>query len=99
MPAAFQYRQDAARFHAALDERLRQFKLRLAEEKTRCLAFGRFARQNAQQRGEKPGELTLLGFTHYRGKSKQGYFKVKRRYLPQEARGQPAGVQPLGTSR
>jgi len=77
--AAFQYRQDAARFHAALDERLRQFGLRVAEEKTRCLAFGRFARQNAQQRGEKPGEFTFLGFTHYCGKSKQGYFKVKRR--------------------
>jgi len=77
--AAFQYRQDATRFHAALDERLRQFGLRLAEEKTRCLAFGRFARHNAQQRGEKPGEFTFLGFTHYCGKSKQGYFKVKRR--------------------
>jgi hypothetical protein len=51
----------------------------LAEEKTRCLAFGRFARENARQRGEKPEEFTFLGFTHYCGKSKQGHFKVKRR--------------------
>ena len=30
-------------------------------------------------RGEKPKEFTFLGFTHYCGKTKNGYFKVKRR--------------------
>jgi RNA-directed DNA polymerase len=77
--AGFQYRQEAEQFRAALGERLKAFKLRLAEEKTRCLAFGRFARHNAQARGEKPEEFTFLGFTHYCGKSKKGHFKVKRR--------------------
>jgi hypothetical protein len=77
--AGFQYRQEAEQFRAALGERLKRFKLRLAEEKTRCLAFGRFARHNAQARGTKPAEFTFLGFTHYCGKSKQGHFKVKRR--------------------
>jgi group II intron reverse transcriptase/maturase len=77
--AGFQYRQEAEQFQTALGERLGQFKLRLAEEKTRCLAFGRFARSNAQKQGKKPGEFTFLGFTHYCGKSKNGQFKVKRR--------------------
>ena len=48
-------------------------------EKTRCIAFGRFARSNANERGEKPKEFTFLGFTHYCGKTRQGHFKVKRR--------------------
>jgi group II intron reverse transcriptase/maturase len=94
--AAFQHRQDAARFHAALDERLRQFRLRLAEEKTRCPAFGRFARENARQRGEKPEEFTFLGFTHYCGKSKQGHFKVKRRYLSARSSGPACGRSAIG---
>jgi group II intron reverse transcriptase/maturase len=77
--ACFQYQQDAQQFMDALSERLEQFRLSLAQEKTRCLEFGRFARENARRRGEKPREFTFLGFTHYCGKTKNGYFKVKRR--------------------
>ena len=53
--------------------------LELAEEKTRCLEFGRFARRNARERGNKPEEFTFLGLTHYCGTTRKGYFKVKRR--------------------
>ena len=77
--ACFQYRQEAQHFMDVLSGRLEQFRLTLAEEKTRCLEFGRFARENARRRGEKPQEFTFLGFTHYCGKTKKGYFKVKRR--------------------
>ena len=77
--ACFQYRDDARRFREQLEERLERFGLKLAKEKTRCLAFGRFARGDAYQRGEKPQEFTFLGFTHYGGKTKNGRFKVKRR--------------------
>jgi len=77
--ACFQYPDDARRFMENLSERLEQFGLKLAMEKTRCLAFGRFARGDAQRRGEKPQEFTFLGFTHYCGKTEKGYFKVKRR--------------------
>jgi RNA-directed DNA polymerase len=77
--ACFQYQQDAQQFMVALSERLEHFRLSLAQEKTRCLEFGRFARENARRRGEKPREFTFLGFTHYCGKTKKGYFKVKRR--------------------
>jgi group II intron reverse transcriptase/maturase len=77
--ACFQYREDAERFRQSLKDRLKEFGLEMAEEKTRCIEFGRFARENATKRGEKPEEFTFLGFTHYCGKTKEGYFKVKRR--------------------
>jgi hypothetical protein len=77
--ACFQYRDDAESFRGRLADRLEGFGLQLAEEKTRCIEFGRFARENAYKRKEKPQEFTFLGFTHYCGKTKEGYFKVKRR--------------------
>ena len=77
--ACFQYRQDAEAFMDALGGRLATFRLALAEEKTRCIEFGRFARENAHRRGEKPKEFTFLGFTHYCGKTRNGHFKLKRR--------------------
>ncbi len=77
--ACFQYKDDAERFHHRLGDRLEGFGLGLAEEKTHRIEFGRYARENARKRGEKPKEFTFLGFTHYCGKTKRGYFKVKRR--------------------
>ena len=77
--ACFQYTDDAERFHQRLGDRLEGFGLGLAEEKTHRIEFGRFARDNTYKRGEKPKEFTFLGFTHYCGKTKEGYFKVKRR--------------------
>jgi group II intron reverse transcriptase/maturase len=77
--ACFQYKSDAMAFQRRLEDRLEGFGLQLAKEKTHCIEFGRFAREDAYKRGEKPKEFTFLGFTHYCGKSKKGYFKVKRR--------------------
>jgi len=77
--ACFQYKDDAESVQQRLKDRLEGFGLELAEEKTRCIEFGRFAREEAYKRGEKPKEFTFLGMTHYCGKTKGGYFKVKRR--------------------
>jgi len=77
--ACYQYKEDAKSFLQRLEDRLEGFGLKLAEEKTRCIEFGRFARENAQKRGGKPKDFTFLGFKHYCGKTKEGYFKVKRR--------------------
>jgi group II intron reverse transcriptase/maturase len=77
--ACFQYQADASRFETQLPNRLEGFGLEVAAEKTRCIAFGRFARKQAQQRGQKPAEFIFLGFTHYCGKTLNGYFKLKRR--------------------
>ena len=77
--ACFQYKDDAQNFRKRLEDRVEGFGLEVAQEKSRCIEFGRFARQNAYKRAEKPKEFTFLGFTHYCGKTKDGYFKVKRR--------------------
>jgi len=77
--ACFQYKKEAEIFHRRLGEGLGYFHLQLAEEKTRSIKFGRFARGNATARGGKPEEFTFLGFTFYCGKTRNGGFKVKRR--------------------
>ena len=77
--ACFEYQEDARAFRQRLEDRLEGFGLQLAEDKTRSIEFGRFARESARKRGAKPEEFTFLGFTHYCGKTRQGYFKLKRR--------------------
>lgn len=77
--ACFQYQRDAEMFLKAVGERLEGFGLSLAKEKTRCISFGRFAREDAYREEEKPQEFTFLGFTFYCGKTRNGYFKVKRK--------------------
>lgn len=77
--ACFQHREDAESFRNRLRDRLEGFGLQLAEEKTQSIEFGRFARTNARKRSGKPKEFTFLGFTHYCGKTRNGYFKVKRK--------------------
>ncbi len=75
----FQRKAEAESFHRLLKTRLEGFGLELAEEKTQRLEFGRYARENAYRKGQKPKEFTFLGFTHYCGKTRYGHFKVKRR--------------------
>jgi RNA-directed DNA polymerase len=77
--ACFQYESEAVEFRQQLEDRLQGFGLELAAEKTRCIEFGRYARERARKRGNKPEEFTFLGFTHYCGKTREGYFKLKRR--------------------
>jgi hypothetical protein len=60
-------------------ERLGKFGLELQPDKTRRIEFGRFAAQDRKQRGEgKPETFDFLGFTHLRGKDRNGNFAVKR---------------------
>jgi RNA-directed DNA polymerase len=51
----------------------------LAQEKTRQLEVGRYARAKAYRRGEKPKEFTFLGMTFFGGKTRYGAFKIKRK--------------------
>ena len=53
-------------------------------KKTHCIEFGRFAREDTQKRGGKPKDFTFPGSMHYCGKTKEGYFKVKRRTSPKK---------------
>jgi hypothetical protein len=79
----FQYREDAERFLAELQERVRKFGLELHPEKTRLIEFGRYAAERRAKRGEgKPETFNFLGFTHICGKNHQtGYFMVLRKTI------------------
>ena len=53
-----------------LAERLAKFGLRLHEDKTRLIEFGRFAAASRRRRSEgRPETFDFLGFTHYCGKT------------------------------
>lgn len=68
-------RKDAEEFLAALRERLSKFGLRVAEEKTRIVQFGRKSWQESNNTEKKKWEsFNFLGFTHYCGTSRKGKF-------------------------
>ena len=74
----FQYQNEAELFiNKILPERLRKFKLEVAEDKTRLIRFGRFAKENSKN--GKVETFDFLGFTHYCGKGRNGNFRVKRK--------------------
>jgi RNA-directed DNA polymerase len=75
----FQHQRDARRFLADLRQRMARFGLELHPDKTRLIEFGRFAAANRAARGlGKPETSGFLGFTHICGKTRGGWFQVKR---------------------
>ena len=94
--ACFEHQSDAEDFQRRLKDRLEGFGLELAQEKTRCIEFGRFARESAYKRGEKPEEFTFLGFTHYCGKTRAGILQGQTPHQSQEVGPESAQVQRLG---
>ena len=86
-------RQEAEQLLTALPQRLAAFGLELHPEKTRLIAFGRFARERRQERGlGKPERFNFLGFTHVCGKSRTGKFRVERRTMAQRFRAKLAEI-------
>ncbi len=76
----FQYKDDAMRFYRSLSERLGKFNLELSQEKSKVIAFGRFAAEEARKQGKnKPDTFDFLGFTHYCSQTRRGKFCVKRK--------------------
>ena len=76
----FENESDARRYQSVLPKRLARFSLAVAEEKTKLIRFGRFARRDSQRHGEgAPSTFDFLGFTHYCGRSRAGKFKLKRK--------------------
>ena len=83
----FQSQTEADRFLEDFRERLGKFGRELHPDKTRRIEFGRYAELNRKRRGEgKPKTFDFLGFTHISGKSRNGYYLVKRRTIPKRLR-------------
>ncbi len=77
--AGFEHEDDARRFLADVRERFATFGLELHPDKTRLIEFGRHAAWSRAARGVgKPETFDFLGFTHICGKTKNGWFWLKR---------------------
>ncbi len=63
---------DAKEFLELLKERLGKFGLRIAEEKTRIVKFGKREWYLAEKQDRKTESFNFLGFTHYRARSRRG---------------------------
>ena len=70
----FANKHDAGRVHAVLPKRFAKYGLTLHPEKTRLIPCGK-----PGVSVENPGTFDFLGFTHYWGKSRKGYWVMKRK--------------------
>jgi RNA-directed DNA polymerase len=69
----FEIKEEAEGFRKAVEERMRAYGLELEQSKTRVVAF------SPRRFGKGSGVFEFLGFTHYVGRSRKGYFRMKRR--------------------
>jgi group II intron reverse transcriptase/maturase len=73
----FQHENEANDFYRALRTRLKKFGLELAEDKSRIIRFGRFAKQKSAD--GKTETFDFLGFTHINGTTLTGKYTVLHR--------------------
>ena len=76
----FTHRRDAERVYRVIFQRFEKYGLTLHPEKTRLVEFGR-PESKGPDGGPtgRPGTFDFLGFTHYWGKARKGYWVVKRK--------------------
>jgi group II intron reverse transcriptase/maturase len=91
----FEHRHEAQACLEALRERLAKFGLKLHDDKTRLIEFGRFAAERRQNRGEgRPESFDFLGFTHQCGKTKRhGWFTIRRTTIAKRMRATLAAIK------
>ncbi len=65
----FEYEKEAKKCYEELKERLNKFNLKLAENKTKIIKFDK------SNNGSKDS-FDFLGFTHYNGKTRKGYYQI-----------------------
>jgi RNA-directed DNA polymerase len=88
--ALFALQEDAENFAAALPERMAKFGLKLAEEKTKLIPFGRRHWERGQSYAH---HFDLLGFRHHLGTNRSGQMTVVRIPCPKSVRKFLSGVQ------
>jgi group II intron reverse transcriptase/maturase len=97
----FEHRYEAVACLEELRARLAKFGLKLHEEKTRLIEFGRFAIERRQARGDGPPEtFDFLGFTHRCAKTRsRGWFTIQRFTIAKRMRATLAAVKQRLRSR
>jgi len=90
----FERRDDANTFLAELRRRLAKFRLELQPDKTRLLAFGRYARGRRQKSREigAPETFNFLGLTHICGLTREGKFALLRHTMRKRVTAKLAAV-------
>ncbi len=83
-----QYQHDAERVKKALANRLARYKLKMNEDKTRCVKFSKIL----HRRGEKQGAFDYLGFKFYLGCSRSGVVIPKVRTSGSRIRSKLKGI-------
>ena len=77
----FSHEEDARRVMDVLPKRFEKYGLALHPEKTRLVPFERPPHREEREEAPKrtpPGSFDLLGFTHFWGRSRNGFWVVKR---------------------
>jgi len=76
----FTHRKDAERVYRVIFQRFEKYGLKLHPEKTRLVPFGRPEKGGLDgELPHQPGTFDFLGFTHYWGKSRKGYWVIRRK--------------------
>lgn len=75
----FESKESAEKFSEMLKQRLAKFGLKIADDKSRVIEFGRTVWEKARQEGRKVATFDFLGFTHYCDKTRKGKFKLGRK--------------------
>ncbi len=73
----FELEEDARRFMNVLAKRLNKYGLKMNEDKTKLIDFSKRINKSREAKGEST--FDFLGFTHYRGKTRKGYYVIKRK--------------------
>jgi RNA-directed DNA polymerase len=83
----FTHRRDAERVYRVIFQRFEKYGLKLHPEKTRLVPFGRPEKAGHDGTGpHEPGTFDFLGLTHYWGKSRKGYWVIKRKTMAKRLR-------------
>jgi RNA-directed DNA polymerase len=83
----FTHRRDAERVYRVIFQRFEKYGLELHPEKTRLVPFARPETLGPDGAGpDQPGTFDFLGFTHYWGKSRKGYWIIKRQTMAKRLR-------------
>jgi group II intron reverse transcriptase/maturase len=72
----FEYKEEAEKFYASLEERLRKVGLELSRDKSKIISFGRQAKETNEDGTET---FDFLGFTHINGTTRTGNYRVIHR--------------------
>lgn len=75
----FQSGYEAQKTSKKLKDRVNKFGLKIAEDKSRVIEFGRYVWERAKREGRKVATFDFLGFTHYCDKTRRGKFKLGRK--------------------